>query len=200
MAAVSDNRWLADTGGTSGEAYADRFARLAASGADLHGEARLVSSLLAPGARILDAGCGTGRVAIELDRQGFDVVGVDIDESMLAVARREAPHLSWLQSDLAGADLAGHAPFDAVVLAGNVLIYVAPGSEGAVLVTCAAVLRPGGVVVAGFQLRHGGYDLQGLDADADAAGLDLVDRWATWDREAYHGGDYAVSFFRRRPS
>lgn len=197
---MSDNRWLAETGGTSGAAYAERFARLAASGADMHGEARLVASLVHPGARILDAGCGTGRVAIELDRQGYDVVGVDLDESMLAVAREEAPHLSWLRQDLAGADLSGVQPVDAVVLAGNVLIYVAPGTEGAVLRTCTAALRQNGVVVAGFQLRQGGYDVAGLDADADTAGLGLVDRWATWDREAYSGGDYAVSVYRRRPS
>ena len=40
------------------------------------------------------------------------------------------------------------------------------------------------------------YDLDALDGDAHAAGLDLVDRWATWGRAPYEGGDYAVSVFR----
>ncbi|PRC54475.1 SAM-dependent methyltransferase, partial [Mycobacterium sp. ITM-2017-0098] len=29
-----------------------------------------------------------------------------------------------------------------------------------------------------------------------AAGLELVDRWATWDREPFNGGDYAVTVHR----
>ena len=43
--------------------------------------------------RVLDAGCGTGRVAIELARRGIEVVGVDADPDMLERARRRAPQL-----------------------------------------------------------------------------------------------------------
>lgn len=195
---MPENRWLAETGGNRGESYAARFAELAASGADMHGEARLVASVCPPGGRVLDAGCGTGRVAVELDRQGLDVVGVDVDPSMLTVARRTAPHVTWLEGDLASVDLSNLAPFDVVVLAGNVLIYVAPGTEAAVIGTCAGALAAEGQLVAGFQLSPGGYDLARLDADTAAAGLEQVQRWATWDREPYDGGDYAVSIFRRR--
>ena len=38
---------------------------------------------------MLDAGCGTGRVAIELAARGFSVVGMDLDEAMLDTARAE---------------------------------------------------------------------------------------------------------------
>ncbi|WBB71202.1 hypothetical protein O7602_15680 [Micromonospora sp. WMMD1128] len=59
-------RWVTDTEPGHSQWYVDRFRRLAAEGADLAGEARLIDALVPPGARILDAGCGTGRVAAAL--------------------------------------------------------------------------------------------------------------------------------------
>ncbi|MEU3164487.1 methyltransferase domain-containing protein [Streptosporangium sp. NPDC006930] len=102
------SRWTDIAGGDAGERYAERFARLAESGADMHGEARLCEELLPPPARVLDAGCGTGRVAIRLAELGYDCVGVDLDASMLAVARRVAPRLPWILADLSDlGDLGG---------------------------------------------------------------------------------------------
>ncbi|MGP8007251.1 MAG: class I SAM-dependent methyltransferase, partial [Acidimicrobiales bacterium] len=115
--------------GWDGDRYQQCFDDLAGSGVHVHGEADFVSAL-GP-ATVLDAGCGTGRVAIELAGRGFDVVGVDLDPSMLEVARAKAPSLRWVQADLA--QLALGRTFDAVVLAGNVMIFVNPGTEGAVL-------------------------------------------------------------------
>ena len=46
---------------------------------------------LAPGARILDVGCGPGRHAHELGRRGFTVHGVDISETFIDLARADAP-------------------------------------------------------------------------------------------------------------
>jgi SAM-dependent methyltransferase len=177
-----------------GDAYQARFDVLAAAGTDVHGEAGLVRSFH-PG-RVLDAGCGTGRVAIELARHGIAVVGVDVDPAMLVTARERAPEIDWRLGDLATTDLDG-AAFDVAVLAGNVLLFTAPGTEPAVLVNVAESVRPGGTVLAGFSLRPGGYDLVRLDADATAAGLVLRDRWATWDKTPFAGGDYAVSAFTR---
>src|SRR5215211_5106601 len=122
------NRWLR-TRAVSGDAYDATYARRAAAGEQVHGEADLIESL-SP-ASVLDAGCGTGRVGRELARRGLDVVGVDIDPAMLATARRAAPGVRWLLADLA--DVALGRSFDAVVLAGNVLIFLAPGSERAVV-------------------------------------------------------------------
>ena len=85
--------------------YAERFRSMAARGDDIHGEATFVSGLLPPPARILDAGCGTGRVAVRLAELGYDVVGVDVDASMLDVARAEAPDLDWRLGDLSSFDL-----------------------------------------------------------------------------------------------
>src|SRR6185312_15111297 len=83
------------------ERYDEQWKVLAASGQDVHGEAALVDALLGgPPARVLDAGCGTGRVAIELDRRGYDTVGLDVDPALLERARSKAPGLTWQEADL----------------------------------------------------------------------------------------------------
>src|SRR5687768_16023936 len=112
-----------------GDDYQARFDRLAASGTDVHGEATFVRAY-AP-ASVLDAGCGTGRVAIELARHGIEVVGVDVDASMLATARRQAPELAWVESDLTVLDLG--RTFEVVVLAGNVPLFTPPGTHRALV-------------------------------------------------------------------
>lgn len=200
------SRWEELTGGTSGEDYAARFAALARGGKDVHGEARFCAALVPAGARVLDAGCGTGRVMIRLAELGYDCVGVDLDASMLAVARKEAPGLPWLQADLAEfepAVLGIPADFDLVVAAGNIFPLLAAGTEAAVVRRLASALRPGGVLVAGFGLDAAhlpvppGITLPEYDAGCAAAGLTLVDRFATWDADPYEGGGYAVSVHRR---
>ncbi len=190
------SRWTDRDDVPRGADYDQRFERLAASGADVHGEADLVTGTT-EGRRILDAGCGTGRVAIELAGRGYDVTGIDLDASMLAAARRKAPDLTWVEGDLATMDLG--TAFDTVVLAGNVLIFVAPGTEGAVVERCAQHLVPGGLLVAGFQVQPGGFDPPALDRAASDAQLDLVDRWATWDHRPWSpDAGYQVSVHRRR--
>lgn len=176
-----------------GDAYDRRFDTLAAGGADVHGEADLVASF---GPRsVLDAGCGTGRVAIELARRDIEVVGVDLDPAMLGAAVRKAPELAWVQADLAALDLG--RTFDVVLLAGNVMLFVAPGTECQVVARAAAHLGPGGRLVSGFSLGAD-LDLAAYDAFARAAGLEAEDRWATWDRAPFApGSPYALSVHRR---
>ena len=188
---MTPNRWLSEAGGRSA-GYDERWEELAAAGRNVHGEADFVESL-GP-TSVLDAGCGTGRVAIELARRGLDVVGVDVDPSMLDVARSKRPDLPWVLADLADVDR-GRA-FDAVVLAGNVMIFLAPGTEARVVANLARHLTPGGALVAGFQLQPERLALSDYDAYAEAAGLVLAERWATWDRQPFAGGDYAVSVHR----
>lgn len=176
----------------NGEEYQARFDSIAAEGGDVHGEAALVRAL-GPSS-VLDAGCGTGRVAIELARHGIDVVGVDLDESMLATARRLAPDIPWYLSDLAALDLG--RSFDVVVMAGNVPLFTPPGTEPALVAGVAAHVRPGGRLAAGFSLDRG-YTVDDYDAHCAAAGLVPEARYATWSREPYAGGTYAVSVHRR---
>lgn len=195
MGTGAGNRWLAEAEGRS-RTYDRRWAEMASEGRNVHGEADFVArcSGLRP---VLDAGCGTGRVAVELARRGVDVVGVDVDGSMLDVARAKRPDLTWIQGDLADVDLG--RTFGVVVLAGNVMIFLAPGTEGEVVANLARHLRPGGALVAGFSLEAGRLGLVSYDAYAATGGLVLAERWATWDRQPFDGGNYAVSVHRLAP-
>lgn len=197
MADPRQARWTDLTGAERGRTYDDRWARLEAEGASVHGEADLVWALLdgvdAP--TVLDAGCGTGRVAIELARRGATTIGVDRDADLVATARAKAPDLRWHDADLVDLDLVvAPASVDLAVLAGNIFLFVDPGTEATVLAAVARTVRPGGRVVAGFQVRPGGYGPEHLDADAAGLGLHLRDRWSTWDRQPFPtGGGYQVS-------
>ena len=195
------SRWQ-DTSAPRGDAYDERWRKLAAAGQGIHGEADLIESLLREtgGTRVLDAGCGTGRVAIELAARGFSVVGMDLDEQMLDSARAKAPQLTWILADLSEASAHLTTEFDVVVLAGNVMIFVEHGTEAAVIEQLSEPLVPGGLLVAGFQLATGRLTLERYDQHAAAAGLEFVGRWASWDREPFDGGDYAVSVHARHSS
>ena len=104
------------------------------------------------------------------------------------------PSLTWVEADLTDPALDLGRTFDVVVMAGNVLIFVPSGTEGQVIANAARHLSPGGRLVAGYSLRPGGLQPSGHDAYAGAAGLELEDRWSTWDRHPYASGDtYAVS-------
>jgi SAM-dependent methyltransferase len=181
--------------------YDRQWAELAATGQGVHGEADLVAALLpsVPGSAVLDAGCGTGRVAIELARRGCSTVGIDVDDTLLARARDKAPRLAWVEADLAAlADDVALGTFDAVVLAGNVMIFVARGTEGHVLANLADRTAPGGIVVAGFQLSPGRVGVDEYSHLARQAGLVPVARWSTWDQAAYDDrANYLVTVDRK---
>lgn len=189
---------------TRGREYAERFAALAAQGADVHGEASLCASLAPPGARILDAGCGTGRVAIRLAELGYDCVGVDLDASMLEVARETRPDLPWLLRDLSDLGDTGE-PFDLIVAAGNVIPLLAPGTEATVVAALAGRLTDDGQLVTGFgldvahlPLDHVPFTIAEYDGWCAAAGLTLVGRFGTWSGEPFvEAGGYAVSITGR---
>lgn len=193
------SRWD-ETAAPRGDAYDARWAVLESQGRSVHGEADFVGALSPT--TVLDAGCGTGRVGVELARRGISVVGVDRDPTMLASARRKAPELVWVEQDLSRLDLSAvagaPASFDVVVAAGNVMIFLAPGTEAATVARLADHLTDDGLLVAGFSLTHAAYGPERYDADCEAAGLALEARFATWDREPWvTGGDYAVSVHRR---
>ena len=173
-------------------AYVQRFRDLAAQGFDLGGEARLVDAMLPRGARVLDAGCGTGRVGAALAAAGHEVVGVDLDPVLVEAARQDHPGPQWLVGDLAELDLPGPG-FDVVVSAGNVLAFLAPDTRRAVLRRLRAHLRAGGRVVAGFGAGRG-YAFDAFLADAAAAGLTPDLLLSTWDLRPFaEDSDFLVA-------
>jgi SAM-dependent methyltransferase len=197
---TTSSRWQRDDV-PRGSEYNRRFEALAAAGHDVHGEASFVMGYGPE--RVLDAGCGTGRVAIELARRGVEVVGIDLDRAMLETAVESAPDIEWFRADLSTLSLrsedGSRRRFQLVVAAGNVMIFLEPGTEAATVARLAAHLVPGGLLVAGFQLSRQGYGVDRYDVDCANAGLDLEERFATWARDPWEGsGGYAVSVHRRR--
>jgi SAM-dependent methyltransferase len=188
-------RWFTETAAGHSQWYVERFRTLARDGADLEGEARLVDAMVDRGSRVLDAGCGTGRVAGALHSRGHEAVGVDADPELIAAAEVDNPGPSYLVADLAELDLAERA-FDLVVCAGNVMVFLAPGSEATVLQRLRDHTRPGGRIVLGFR-REEHYPFATLDSDVLAAGLHLEHRFATWGLDAFtDDADFAVSVLR----
>lgn len=192
------------TAGTDyAQTYAERFRAMAARGEDIHGEATFVAGLVGPPARVLDAGCGTGRIAVHLDELGYAVVGVDVDPPMLDVARADAPGLDWRLGDLATFDLGEE--FDVVVLAGNIIPLLEPGTLEPVCARLAAHVAPGGRLVCGFGLDADHLPpgcpvtpLADVDAAMEAAGLEPVERFSTWDRAAFAESEgYVVTVHTR---
>ena len=190
---VSMTLWERVARGINGEdyatAYADRIraatTTAAAAGEDPHGEATAVERLVSPPARVLDAGCGTGRIAIRLADREYEVTGVDVDASMLDIARHEAPALDWREADLSSFDLG--STYDLVLLAGNILPLLEPGTLGATCARLAAHLARNGLLVCGFGLDAEHLPqgcpvlpLDEVDAAMAAAGLQPVERWSTW--------------------
>jgi 2-polyprenyl-3-methyl-5-hydroxy-6-metoxy-1,4-benzoquinol methylase len=189
-------RWFTEFGDDHAQWYIERFRRMAAEGDDLAGEARFLDALLTRGSRVLDAGCGTGRLSGALQARGHEVVGVDVDPALIEAAEADHPGPHYVVADLSELALDQH-PFDAALLAGNVLVFVAPGSEQTVLRRVADQVRPDGVVVTGFATDRE-YQLDAFDRDCVDAGLVLEHRFATWDLRPWrHDAPWAVTVLRR---
>ena len=180
--------------------YAERFRQMEANGADLLGEARFVDAMVQRNARILDAGCGPGRHAGYLAERGHDVVGVDLDPTLIAIAQAEHPSPTYFAQDLTLLDLAGHgveAGFDAILCAGNVIAFPAPSSRRRILANLAAALAPDGRAVFGFGQGRG-YEFADFLDDAAASGLVLELGLSTWDLKPFaDGSNFLVAIFHK---
>lgn len=197
---ADQTRWVTDNDENHSTWYIERFRKMAADGADLAGEARMLDAMLERHSRVLDAGCGPGRVGAELAARGHTVIGVDADPALIEAACADHPGPRWLVADLAELDLTAQGeaePFHAAVLAGNVMAFVAPGTEPLVLARLARHLRADGVIVVGFGLDRG-YALADFDVHASGAGLVLEHRFATWDLRPWRDdAEFAVTVLRK---
>ena len=179
--------------------YIDRFRSMERAGKDLDGEARFIDAMADRGARILDAGCGPGRVGAYLAAAGHDVVGVDVDPALIAAAEQDHPGPRWLVGDLAELDLPARGvtePFDLIVSAGNVMTFLAPSTRTTVLVRLRMHLRAEGRAVIGFGAGREYEHSEFLDRAAEA-GLapDLL--LSSWDvRPFTDGADFLVAILR----
>ena len=156
---------------------------MAVEGKDLDAEARFVDAMVGRNARILDAGCGPGRVGGRLAALGHDVVGVDIDPDLIVAAEGDHPDATWLTRDLAVLDLSSDGisqGFELIVSAGNVMTFLDPATRRDVLYRLVAHLSPSGRLVVGFGADRG-YHFDEFFADATSAGLHAELNLSSWD-------------------
>jgi SAM-dependent methyltransferase len=196
-------RW--ETGENGG--FAEHFSALIDSGADIEGEARLADALLPRGATVLDAGAGFGRIGAALQARGHRVVAAEKDPDLVAMAAQHYPDLPMVRSDILALtpellEEAGEpTAFDLVVLVGNVIVLLAPGTERRVLATLAALLTDGGRILVGFHPTHTfgnarDYPVEEFVADVEAVGLGVQHRFGSYEL-APAAEDYCVAVLAR---
>jgi len=198
---VEKSLWMQKVDADPGHSqwYIERFRSMARDGADLHGEARMIDAMAARGARILDAGCGGGRVSGYLASVGHDVVGVDVDPELIDAAGQDHPGPRWLVSDLAELDLPARGitePFDIIVSAGNVMAFLAPSTRIQVLERLRAHLVDDGRAVIGFGAGRD-YPFGEFLANVAKAGLEPDLLLSTWDLRPFSDdADFLVAVLR----
>ncbi|GBG36800.1 class I SAM-dependent methyltransferase [Mycobacterium montefiorense] len=198
---VEQSIWMQKVAADPGHSdwYIERFRAMSRAGDDLAGEARFVDAMVPRGARILDAGCGPGRLGGYLATAGHHVVGVDVDPALIAAAEQDYPGPQWLVGDLAELDLPARGiaePFDVIVSAGNVMAFLAPSTRGQVLRRLRAHVADDGRAAIGFGAGRD-YEFADFLGDAEAAGFapDLL--LSTWDLRPFaDDSDFLVAILR----
>jgi len=109
------------------------------------------------GARVLDAGCGAGRMSRYLADRGCRVEGVDLSPGMVAMARRDHPDLTFVVGSLSALPYPD-GRFDGVMLWYSI-IHTPPADQARIVEEAARVVRPGGHLLVGFQSGEGARDV-----------------------------------------
>ncbi len=147
-------------------------------------------------ASVLDAHCGAGDIAVQLARSKVDVVGVEPNKERFDAARRTSHRLDVRYAHIWNVDL--KRTFDTIVMANDGMLDLALGSESVVLANLARHLRPGGVLIVGFQRVQDLLPVETYDELAATAGLVPVERWSNWDRAPWIAtSGYAVLVHRK---
>ncbi|PRQ12035.1 SAM-dependent methyltransferase [Corynebacterium sp. 13CS0277] len=163
--------------------YAARWERFEHQGDDIVGEARLIDAMAQRHAKILDAGCGQGRIGGYLAQAGHEVTGVDLDPYLVEIARAKYPDAQFVVGDLEHDEMPG-GDYDLIVSAGNVVAFLEVEGRRPALQALAKVLAPQGRMVIGFGAGRG-YSFAEFRADAAAAGLVEQQAYSTWDLQPF---------------
>ena len=148
------------------------------------------------GGSILEVGCGTGRVALQLAQEGISIVGMDLSPAMLAIARQKGQGLAnirWVQGDMQAFDLGER--FDLILIPGHSFQFMLTPADQIACLTCIQHhLKPGGKLV--IHVNHDdfswlgglvegkgtGFKLKGEYHPSEVDGL--IRKWTAWSYEA----------------
>jgi ubiquinone/menaquinone biosynthesis C-methylase UbiE len=156
-----------------------------------------------PPGRLIDLGCGTGRLSLRMAEHSYPVLGVDLSEEMLRVARAKAAALSlqihFLKANLVELNVLADASFDhAACLFSTLGMIVGSAERRRAIGHVYRLLRPGGIFVLHVHNRwFNVWDRSGRRWLAAEMGRAVLGR-ATWDRGAAGGTGFTLHHFTRR--
>ena len=189
MSGPEENQWLAAVRANPSHSsnFAQRWRGLEVQGQDIYGEARMIDAMAPRGSKILDAGCGTGRIGGWLAARGHQVLGIDLDPHLITVAEEDYPQAQWVAGNLADGAIfdgdAGRRQFDVIVSAGNVVTFFSTTERVPSLRNLRSALAPQGRIVIGFGAGRG-YEFSQFRQDAEEAGLVIDQEYSTWHLHA----------------
>ena len=176
--------------------YANRWRALAARGEDIVGEARLIDAMAERGSKILDAGCGQGRLCGYLVSAGHEVVGTDLDPVLIDIAQAEVPDARFYVGDLC-VDAVPESDFDLVVSAGNVMGFLPATGRQAALQTLFNALRPQGRAVIGYGAGRG-WEFEDFLSSTRECGFSVESMFSTWTLAPFEqDSDFLVAILRK---
>lgn len=165
-------------------------------GQDIHGEARLIDAMAERESRILDAGCGTGRLGGYLAKRGHTVVGSDLDPVLIDHAVADHPEATWYVGDLS-TDPIPESDFALAVSAGNVMGFLEENGREPALRHIFEALASQGRFVVGFGAGRG----WGFDDFIDTArnvGFTLDNVFESWDLRPFaEDSTFLVAIFSK---
>jgi SAM-dependent methyltransferase len=147
------------------------------------------------GGSVLEVGCGTGRVALQLAQEGISIVGMDLSPSMLNVARQKSQGLSnvrWMEGNMMAFDFGER--FDLIIMPGHSFQFMLTPTDQAACLTCIRQhLTPFGKLV--VHINHDDLSWLGELVDSHGTGFKLtgeypqnsmkgsVRAWTAWSYE-----------------
>ena len=142
---------------------------------------------------VLDLACGTGTVTHMLSQKGYDMIGLDISEDMLAVAEEKSPHVLFLQQDMREFELYGTV--DAVICICDGINYITE-NEDLTKVFCLVqnYLNPGGLFIFDINTEYKFSQIFSDNTFAQA-GPDAAYIWENCYDEDEKINEYAMTFF-----
>lgn len=146
------------------------------------------------GKRVLDMGCGTGDASRYMAEKGLNVVGIDLSEEMLSIARKQPASIEWVKGDICACPF-GDAEFDGIILS-YTLNHLNERMFHKVMAEVERLLKPRGKILLVYHVGVGEIVMpEPLDSD-------LSIYYHFWNRKSLetYFKDYNLEFYFQRRS